>query len=294
MKKKIIYISGEGHSGSTLLDIVLGSQKNSFSAGELRFLPDKGIKKRQYCACGVPVPECDIWSDVIKEWDEVRKLDLDSYIKIQNNLMSNRNFFKASRMLKDKPKPIQDLLKDTESLYGIIFSVTKSDCIIDSSKAPGMIPILKELSFDVTVIHLIRRFGHVLNSNKRQTKKDLKAGIEHDVKPINTITVMRSWLLKNMLTKKYSKGLDYRQIKYEEYVNDLEDAISRITDYNSEFNSLLKNRGPFYPRHLVAGNALRMKDEVFVAKKPMNTTYERLNFSDRLLAKCFDIFYKFN
>jgi len=289
--KSIIYISGEGHSGSTLLDIVLGSQKNSFSAGELRFLQEKGIKNREYCACGVPVPDCNIWGEVIRQWGKVRVLDLDSYIQIQNRLMSNRNMLKSKRLLKEKPPKIQDFLKDTESLYSTIFSVTRSDCIVDSSKAPGMILILKELKFNITVIHLIRRFGHVLNSNKRQAKKDLKAGIEHDVKPINTLIVIRSWILKNILTKRYSKGIEYKQIKYEDYIQNLEKAISKITDYDSDFKKQLEKRGPFYPRHLVAGNAMRMKDEIYVAKKPMNTSYERLGFGDKMIAKCFDNFY---
>ncbi|MGF1670527.1 MAG: hypothetical protein ACFCU6_08775 [Balneolaceae bacterium] len=290
-KKTIIYISGEGHSGSTLLDIVLGSKVNHFSAGELRFLPEKGIKSGQYCACGEPVPECRVWKQIIDRWNLVRILDLDTYINIQNKLLSNRNLFTALRLLKYETPPVQKFLKDTEMLYNIIFENTNSDCIVDSSKTPGMISILKKLSFDVKVIHLTRRFGHVLNSNKRQAKKDLEAGIEHDVKPQKTFVILRSWFLKNLLTKKYSNGLVYKRIKYEDYINDLEQAIVNITECEDDFTSILKKRGPFYPRHLVAGNAMRMKDEIFVAKKPMNRSYERLNYSERLLAKCIDAFY---
>jgi hypothetical protein len=291
-RKKIIYISGEGHSGSTLLDIVLGSQYNSFSAGELCFLPDKGIKKGQFCACGDPVPECKVWAKVIERWERNRILSLDHYIRIQRDLLSNRKLLKARRLLKKKPKEIKSFLKDTESLYESICKVTGSDYIVDSSKAPGMIQILKELDFEITVIHLTRRFGHVLNSNKRPPrKKNLEAGIEHDMVPSKTYTVLRSWYLKNFLTKRYSKETIYKRVKYEDYIFNLEEAISKVAEYESSFVKLLKNRGPFVPEHLVAGNALRMKDEIFVAKKPLNTNYERLGFWDRLLAKIIDSFY---
>jgi len=154
-----------------------------------------------------------------------------------------------------------------------------------------MIPILRELNFDITVIHLTRRFGDVLNSYKKSVKKDLKAGLEFDFKPISTFSAIRSWFLKNALTKRYSNGADYIRIKYEDYIYDLENAVSKITDYEPEYKKLLGNRGPFHPRHLVAGNMIRMKDELFVAQKPMNTSYERLNGTNKLLARVIDLFY---
>jgi hypothetical protein len=41
MKNKnitVLYIAGDGHSGSTLLDIIIGSSPNIFSAGELTLI----------------------------------------------------------------------------------------------------------------------------------------------------------------------------------------------------------------------------------------------------------------
>jgi len=291
-RKKIIYISGEGLSGSTLLDLVLGSHEKAFSAGELRFLAEKGIKNREYCACGSPVPECILWKEIISLWEKNRSLDLETYIQLQNMLLSMKNFFTAQKLLKNRPEQINNFLEDTGKLYDLIFQVTNCNYIIDSSKAPGMIPVLKEIDFDITVIHLTRKFGHVLNSNKKPPQeKDLKAGIEHDMEPRKTSYILQSWFLKNSLTKRYSKGMDYKRIKYEDYIDDLQGAISKIADFDPEYKSLLDNRGPFYPRHLVAGNAMRMRNEIFVAQKPRNTSYERLNLSDRFLAKVVDAFY---
>jgi len=85
-KRTIIYISGEGKSGTTLLDVMLGNQKDAFSSGELMFFAQKGIENREYCACGYPVPDCEIWSKVISEWDAKRVLSLERYIQIQNKL----------------------------------------------------------------------------------------------------------------------------------------------------------------------------------------------------------------
>ena len=48
MKNKnitVTYIVGDGHSGSTLLDIIIGSSPNIFSAGELTFITRDSIFK---------------------------------------------------------------------------------------------------------------------------------------------------------------------------------------------------------------------------------------------------------
>lgn len=290
-KETIVYISGDGHSGSTLLDILLGSQEKAFSAGELIFLPKKGIENMEYCSCGQPVPDCEVWSRVIDEWEKERILKLDEYMRIQSKLTSNKNLISSYLSLRTPSGKVLDFLKDTENLYRNIFKITETNIIVDSSKTPNKLLILKNLGFEVHAVHLIRRFGDVLNSGKKTAKKNLEAGIEHDIKPRSTLYVLFIWLLKNFLTFFYAKDMVYKRIKYEEVVNNPVISISKITNSDSEFADKLKKRGPFYPRHLVAGNAIRMKEYIYIAEKPMNTSYHRLNKADKFLAKCIDIFY---
>lgn len=64
MDKKVVFIMGPGHCGSTLLDLLLGSHSRCFSLGELyriSSLIDKpGATERRIC--GVCVGECDFWN----------------------------------------------------------------------------------------------------------------------------------------------------------------------------------------------------------------------------------------
>lgn len=67
--RKVCFICGAGHSGSTLLGMVLGSHADCFYAGEAsktRYLddPDKPVHKRQCKLCG---PNCRIWADFTVE-----------------------------------------------------------------------------------------------------------------------------------------------------------------------------------------------------------------------------------
>lgn len=290
-EKTIIYISGDGHSGSTLLDIILGSAKNAISTGELVFLPQKGIKNKEFCACGRPVPECDVWTKIIDKWQEKRILNLEKYIQIQNKLLSNKNILSSYKLLKNPSGIILDFIKDTQHLYEIIFNVTETNIVIDSSKAPAKLLILKNLDFEVKTIHLTRRFGDLLNSNKKKAKKNLKAGIEHDILPRKTSFVLGNWIIKNLLTVLFAQNTQYIKIRYEDIVTDPLKYITQIYPEDLEFYETLKQRGPFYPKHLVAGNAIRMKDHLYIAEKPMNTSYSRLNRSDKLVARFIDFFY---
>ena len=64
MKNKnitVTYIVGDGHSGSTLLDIIIGSSPNIFSAGELTFITRDSIFE-EYCSCNKLIKECNTWS----------------------------------------------------------------------------------------------------------------------------------------------------------------------------------------------------------------------------------------
>jgi len=290
-KKTILYIAGDGHSGTTLLDILLGAHNKAFSVGELNFLPEKGIKNKEFCSCGKPVINCDIWSKIISSWEEKRILKLDEYIFIQKKLSSKKNIISSYQLLKKPTGKILDYINDTHSLYEIIFKSTNSDYIIDSSKNPIKILILKHISFDFKVIHLVRRFGDVLNSNKKVAKKDLKAGIEHNIIPKKTMYVLFNWLFKNLSTIIFSKGVSYNKIHYEEIVRDPVKHITNLIDFDTDFTKKLNNRGPFVPRHLVAGNKIRMQNELFISDKPMNTAYSRLNIADKLLARSIDYFY---
>lgn len=42
---EVIYVAGNRHSGSTLLDTIIGSDSEAFSSGELNFICREGISQ---------------------------------------------------------------------------------------------------------------------------------------------------------------------------------------------------------------------------------------------------------
>ena len=56
----VLYITGLWRSGSTILDIILGSHHLVEGVGELRTLP-AALVDGATCACGQPVDRCPFW-----------------------------------------------------------------------------------------------------------------------------------------------------------------------------------------------------------------------------------------
>src|SRR5262245_25849000 len=64
--EKVCFVGGAGHSGSTLLGLVLGAHPSVFYAGEAnksRFLGDASIKQRKR-TCKTCGETCRIWSAI--------------------------------------------------------------------------------------------------------------------------------------------------------------------------------------------------------------------------------------
>src|SRR5690606_6059257 len=58
-------ILSAGHSGSTLLNLMLGGHPEAVAVGEITHLP-KNLALNTPCQCGVPVGECGFWQAVLR------------------------------------------------------------------------------------------------------------------------------------------------------------------------------------------------------------------------------------
>ncbi|MFO1048913.1 MAG: sulfotransferase [Geminicoccaceae bacterium] len=76
-----LYILGRPHSGSTILNILLGNGASTVSVGQL--VSDIG-KSENFCSCGAKIGECPFWCEVRREveaagfpWPEVTSASMD-------------------------------------------------------------------------------------------------------------------------------------------------------------------------------------------------------------------------
>lgn len=65
-KPDLVCIVGLGHSGSTLLDMILGSHRDALSLGEIMYL-DTWLLKGGVCTCCRDFSQCEFWVAILQE-----------------------------------------------------------------------------------------------------------------------------------------------------------------------------------------------------------------------------------
>lgn len=71
-----VYICSAGLSGSTLLDLILGTHPLCESLGELSLLPMDIATGRRVCGCGAQFNECQLWSPILSEFANKHGIDV--------------------------------------------------------------------------------------------------------------------------------------------------------------------------------------------------------------------------
>ena len=61
---RVLFLSGLGRSGTTILERVLGELPGVCSAGELVHLWQRGVLDDELCGCGEPFSRCGFWTEV--------------------------------------------------------------------------------------------------------------------------------------------------------------------------------------------------------------------------------------
>ncbi len=149
----VIYIMSSGHSGSTLLDLMLGSHSRIEGIGEIRsfetyFAPDtKRPVERQDCTCGKLARECPYWTQVR---DRIAARLGTRDIKLDPDADPTR------------------FEEENHALFEAILEVSGKRMICDSSKHFRRLrPLLRSKLFRVHVVHLLRDGRAVANSGRR-------------------------------------------------------------------------------------------------------------------------------
>lgn len=235
---KVIYILGAGHSGSTLLDLLLGSHSQVESVGEINNFYDyispktdhlKGIR---YCTCGTHVDECPYWKP------------------IRENLRSEFGTDEISL----QPNDPKAFASHNQLVFQSILDVSGKSVICDSSKIYSRLQgLLNANGFDVEIIHLIRDSRAVAYSYKKKGEKFYPTLI--------------AWLKVNLYEWfKLRKRKNYRLLRYEDFVDNPEAALKEIlksAGLNFESEQLLFWK---HEHHNLGGNRMRNKGRQEIRK----------------------------
>ena len=158
----LIYITSNSHSGSTLLDMLIGSHSQCLTLGEIHKLTQKS---EGVCACGAEnYRECLFWSDVSRRLAE--------------------HGAPALSELQLHSKDQAEFQRVNHALFRVLQEKVGCSWFVDSSKKLSRLSqLLRDPEFRVLPLHIVRRPEGVVCSNiakGRSYREELRA-YHHDL-----------------------------------------------------------------------------------------------------------------
>jgi len=262
MSCKLIYITGKGHSGSTILDLLLGNHPLVSSGGEFRGLWKPNHQKK--CSCGSEILECEYWQGIRKAYMAALNIDEEQFYQhpvcyvspgkfrfipklidlvlvtgksqLFDNLADHFEYFNAYRQFSN----------DVWTLYRFMCKINQTRFIVDSSKGAQRLMLLYMTNpQDMKVIHLVRDGRAVLHSELKRGRDDVRE-------------IAREWKLINKHSLYSLRTISSNNkilIRYEDLCMDTPGVMHKLykfLDIEPIDNFFLGGR----EHHLVPGNAM--------------------------------------
>ncbi len=185
----LVYISGSGRSGSTLLERLLHADGRVFAAGELHVLWRLPLE-RITCSCGARIGDCGTWQAILARSGLTDRLGELAALEAR----VSRSGFLRGRGLRPKrvlaEAGVARFLQAQLALVAAIGAVTGKRTVVDSSKA-GPRAFLLSCVETTRFIHLRRDPGDVIAS-WRSRKFD--RGLGADMARLSAPRAAEDWL----------------------------------------------------------------------------------------------------
>ena len=268
---RVVYIAGYGRSGTTLLDIALGQHPAVAGAGEIATLSRHVWSHNEYCSCGQPASDCPLWGAIVRQWSGSfpLKSSIDDYKRDQENIESILSYRRILRLMLNRPA-FKSYADKTFRLFEAIKQHSGKEIVVDSSKLPGRALALASIAgIDLFVVHLVRDGRGVAWSLLQSYKRDVKAGVQKEIKPKSALRTAARWCVVNVAAEalrwKLGRGR-YIRVKYEDLVVDPVSTLERIGEMIeldlADIALKLRSGEPIQPAHQIAGNRLRMNKSI--------------------------------
>ena len=277
-KPTIIFIVAHGHSGSTLLDKVLGNHTDGVSLGGIQFYSDLVSSSTVFCGCGSVYSECSFWSRIS---NEVKiSFSCDGLVSSRTDFVRKRTVLRdLSTMLlnmtfgyKSFSGRVKKSLLLNKKLYDVVLQDTGASFLVDSSKRLERALFIQKAfkkEFHFKYVHLVRDGRSVLSSfhRKKITFKitDPLTNEEkthtRSKKKVAPEKVILNWMLVNVFSSAVLNIFRRRDkvfVKYEEFCEHPDAMANEIYRYfglsvQENISDLTNN-----VNHMMGGHASRV------------------------------------
>ncbi len=282
---RVLVVMGAQRTGSTLLATALGMVPGASVAGELALVWLSRAQRRP-CACLHSCADCPVWKPVFAAAVGQESSDaafqhlhdvLESEIRLRNLPRLARP---AGRRADDADH--SELLAATQRLYTSLHEVTGADVLVDSSKSPAYVNLLRHLpDLDVRVVHVVRDPRGVVDSWSRA--KRWESGDWHEEMRARSLpSSLSRWLAMNVAAEAVRRAIGAShvpRVRIEDFLADPELTLRALVEFAGlpADAPLPLNGGELLiePNHALAGNVDRF-DTGPVALRPADEWRTRL------------------
>ena len=231
--RKIVFIASLSHSGSTLLDLILGGHSRFIGLGEMaRVVADTPVRHNTFrgvfCSCGKQMNECLYWSKAIDR--------LESY---------NSSTF---------PERYEILLKTFDDVFG-------PDSIpVDSSKyLPNLSRLTDDLELDIKVLYVIKDVRNYTISQIYTIRRYKETNLVRKYVKGNSYFFFWKWYILNKKMQNFfsEKKIEVLQVGYEELCLYPKNMLQKICDFLDEEPETSMLNPNVSGSHSVLGNRMR-------------------------------------
>jgi hypothetical protein len=148
----LLYVMSRPHSGSTILDILLGNTGQVASVGQL--VSDMG-KPGNPCACGATIRDCPFWREVRSRVEAEGVASWDEAVRLSVGQAHVRNFWRTLRSAPGAPEA-RRLAEVTAAVHRAIAGAAGRPHVLDSSKEPTRALFLARHYPDARLVRLVR------------------------------------------------------------------------------------------------------------------------------------------
>lgn len=279
---KLIYIMGRGHSGSTLLDVVLGNSKDIESVGEL--VSAMSRIEKEICSCKEKMTRCPYWTSILSNFNNKYSDKSFKSLCFQSVKQGNIKIFFKTLFFKRKYVKLVDGSFD---FFKEVSLISKKKFIVDSSKEHTR-GLLFSRSDRAHLIHIVRRPDRILSSTYfRAINGEQVKFLRFKFQPKNKIalflyilTMSVSWSIGNFLaeiTKLVARN-KVLLIRYEDFITQPKDTLIKIQNqFKIDLSDLiykLEQKELLYIGHNVGGNRFRFQESFTI--EPQKSTQRKL------------------
>lgn len=269
---KVLSVVGAGRSGTTLLASIFEEIDGFASAGEIRWLWQRGIEEAMPCGCGNPPTLCPVWSPVVaralKELGEGSPpLTVPDIIDAQRELEAPRSMVRAINRAVPTGKEedwaaLATVRRAVGSVCDALARETGARVLVDTSKRAVDAAVMNGSGVDHFVLHIVRDPRGVVHSWRR-AKTVTTGGRTLTMGARGLPATVRRWSRNAMLAELLRRRMPasrWLHMRYEDFVADPRSSVESILAFMGE-----SAEAPFVgdhtvllrPNHIVVGNPSR-------------------------------------